>query len=88
MWQPVEDAVAATDAAIGHALQKSFKGLVSKASFNITLNLDTNKVRGFLFRARASLVWPRVTAPTEGTFPLTQVPMVSQYLVCNSFVLL
>ena len=62
--------MAATDAAIGHALQKSFKGLVSKASFNITLNLDTNKVRGFLFRARASLVWPRVTAPTEGTFPL------------------
>jgi len=73
LWQPVEDAVAATDAAIGHALQKSFKGLVSKASFNITLNLDTNKVRGFLFRARASLVWPRVTAPSEGTFPLTQV---------------
>ena len=73
LWQPVEDAVAATDAAIGHALQKSFKGLVSKASFNITLNLDTNHVRGFLFNARAKLTWPRVTKPEMNVFPLTQV---------------
>ena len=43
-------------------------------SFNITLNLDTNKVRGFLVRARAKLIWPRVLPPTDQlTFPLTQV---------------
>ena len=44
------------------------------SSFNITLNLDTNKVRGFLVKARAKLVWPRVMPPMDQlTFPLTQV---------------
>ena len=72
--EPVEDAVATTDAAIGHALQKRFRTATSGGGgFNVTLNLDTNKVRGFLFRARASLVWPRLTVPEEARFPLTQV---------------
>lgn len=44
------------------------------SSFNITLNLDTNQVRGFLFKARAKLIWPRVSPAMERMiFPLTQV---------------
>ena len=44
------------------------------SSFNITLNLDTNQVRGFLFKARAKLIWPRVSPAMERmVFPLTQV---------------
>ncbi len=49
----------------------------SAATFNITLRLDTDQVRGFLFKARASLVWPKVASPSEAgagvRFPLTQV---------------
>jgi len=66
--------VAESDAAIAHALYNRFRASTTPSpSFNITLNLDTNKVRGFLFKARAKLIWPRTTVPEEGRFPLTAV---------------
>lgn len=59
-----------------HTLYNRLKDSINPASsFNITLNLDTNQVRGFLFKARASLVWPRVVVMNSDTlqFPLTQI---------------
>ena len=61
-----------------HTLYNRLREAINpSSSFNITLNLDTNQVRGFLFKARASLVWPRVLGGQPGSelvqFPLTQV---------------
>ena len=53
--------LADSDVAIAHTLHKrGLKALQPSSYFNITLNLDTSQVRGFLFSARAALVWPRV----------------------------
>jgi len=40
---------------------------------NVTVQLDTNKVRGFLFPAQAHLMWPPVSRSTRVRFPLTQI---------------
>ena len=66
--------VAEQDAAVAYTLFNRFRSCTTpSASFNITLNLDTNKVRGFLFKARAKLVWPTTVDKVETSFPLTQV---------------
>ncbi|CAG0917424.1 unnamed protein product [Notodromas monacha] len=40
---------------------------------NFTFQLDTNEVKGFLFRAQTRLAWPEVVAKKEHTFPMTQI---------------
>lgn len=60
------------------ALVQSQEKLYQKATrptsaFNITLNLDTDQVREFLFQARVNLAMPRVLPIHEIQFPLTQV---------------
>ena len=44
-----------------HTLYNRLRDFLKPSStFNITLKLDTDQVRGFLFKAKANLVWPRV----------------------------
>ena len=68
-----------SDLGVLHTLHNRLVKTSSAATFNITLRLDTDQVRGFLFKARASLVWPKVASPAESgsgsgvRFPLTQV---------------
>ena len=73
----MQDNPGESDVAIAHTLYNRYLASTQLtsglASFNITLNLDTNHVRGFLFNARAKLTWPRVTKPEINVFPLTQV---------------
>ena len=74
------------DVSIVHTLWNRLKAAVTPtSSFNITLNLDTNQVRGFLFKARAKLVWPRITPPIDRLeFPLTQIMNTSELEVTFS----
>ena len=68
--------VSENDVGLVSSLWNRLRTAVSpSSSFNITLNLDTNQVRGFLFKARARLVWPKMTPATleRLVFPLTQV---------------
>lgn len=44
---------------------------------NVTLQLDTNQVRGFLFPAQAHLHWPSITRKCRVRFPLTQIGNLS-----------
>ena len=73
----LQDNPGESDVGIAHTLYNRYLASTQLtsglASFNITLNLDTNHVRGFLFNARAKLTWPRVTKPEINMFPLTQV---------------
>ena len=73
----LQDNPGESDVGIAHTLYNRYLASTQLtsglASFNITLNLDTNHVRGFLFNARAKLTWPRVTKPEINIFPLTQV---------------
>ena len=63
-----------SDIAIVHTLWNRLRMATSpSSSFNITLNLDTNQVRGFLFKARARLVWPVLAPRDKIVFSLTQV---------------
>ena len=68
--------ISESDYAISHTLSNRLKAASApSSSFNITLNLDTNQVRGFLFKARAKLTWPQI-APANLhrlNFFLTQV---------------
>ena len=68
----LQDNPGESDVAIAHTLYNRYLSSTQLtsglASFNITLNLDTNHVRGFLFNARAKLTWPRVTKPEINTF--------------------
>ena len=64
--------LADSDSAVAHTLHKrGLKALQPSSYFNITLNLDTSQVRGFLFSARATLVWPRVVRPPSQGGQLT-----------------
>ena len=79
----LQDDPSESDVAIAHTLYNRYlastqifhhsSASLGLTSFNITLNLDTNHVRGFLFKARATLTWPRVTRAEVSAFPLTQV---------------
>lgn len=46
-------------------------------SINVTLQLDTNQVRGFLFPAQAHLQWPSLVKKHKIRFPLTQIGNMS-----------
>ena len=49
------------DVAITHSLRtRRDENFESAKAFNLTLKLDTDQVRGFLFQARAVFSWPRV----------------------------
>jgi len=52
-------------------------GCVTVGRINVTVQLDTNKVRGFLFPAEAQLTWPSLTRSSSIRFPLTQIGNVS-----------
>ena len=39
----------------------------------MTIELDTNQVRGFLFSAQAHLHWPSLVRKSKLKFPLTQI---------------
>ncbi|UYV60222.1 TMEM131, partial [Cordylochernes scorpioides] len=49
----------------------------TQRSMNLTLQLDTSEIRGFMLRARASLHWPRLTSKCSLRFPLTQIGTTS-----------
>ena len=51
-------------------------------SINVTIQLDTNQVRGFLFPAQAHLHWPSLIKKQKIKFPLTQIGNLS-VSVCN-----
>ncbi|XP_067136144.1 transmembrane protein 131 isoform X2 [Centruroides vittatus] len=42
-------------------------------SMNLTFQLDTSEVRGFLLKARVSLQWPRLCNRCHLRFPITQI---------------
>ena len=46
-------------------------------SANVTVQLDTNQVRGFLFPAQAHFQWPNLVKKSKYKFPLTQIGNVS-----------
>jgi hypothetical protein len=52
-------------------------GTSQLSTINVTVQLDTNKVRGFLFPAQAQLFWPSLTRRAKVKFPLTQIGNVS-----------
>ena len=64
-----------SDVATAHTLYNRYKESVNPVdSFNITLNLDTDQVRGFLFKAQVKLAWPRVVPSSPSVnFGLAQV---------------
>ena len=63
-----------SDVATAHTLYNRYRESVNPVdAFNITLNLDTDQVRGFLFKAQAKLAWPRVVASPSVDFGLAQV---------------
>jgi len=39
----------------------------------MTIQLDTNEVRGFLFSAQTHLHWPSISRSSKIKFPLTQI---------------
>eukprot|EP00095_Tigriopus_kingsejongensis_P009833 maker-scaffold21_size687808-snap-gene-1.14 protein:Tk09833 transcript:maker-scaffold21_size687808-snap-gene-1.14-mRNA-1 annotation:"hypothetical protein L798_06018" len=66
--------LAESDFRLVERLQATYAKAVSPSSrINLTLNLDTDQVRGFLFRAKVDLILPRVLSLPEIHFPLTQV---------------
>ena len=76
-----------SDIATVHTLYNRFKEATSPTnSFNITLNLDTDQVRGFLFKIKAALAWPKVVtamAPPSGNSPAPTVSATSGNVVVN-----
>ncbi|KAI0212835.1 transmembrane protein 131 [Lamellibrachia satsuma] len=44
---------------------------------NMTIQLDTNEVRGFLFSAQTHLHWPSISRSSKIKFPLTQIGNIS-----------
>ena len=44
---------------------------------NVTVQLDSDQVRGFLFPAQAQLYWPSLTRRACVRFPLTQIGNIS-----------
>ena len=62
--------LAETDPALAVSLRRrGLEALQPSSVFNVTLNLDTSKVRGFRFSARAALVWPRVVKFNQPPLP-------------------
>lgn len=62
----------------------SLNALLNSVRINVTVQLDTNKVRGFLFPAQAHLFWPTLTRHARVKFPLTQIGNTSVSLTFSS----
>ena len=64
-----------SDVATAHTLYNRYKESVNPVdAFNITFNLDTDQVRGFLFKVQVKLAWPRVISSSPSVnFGLAQV---------------
>ena len=54
-----------------------YLGSQQQSTVNVTLQLDTNKLRGFLFPAQAHLHWPTLARTRKIVFPLTQIGNLS-----------
>ncbi|ESO93808.1 hypothetical protein LOTGIDRAFT_228573 [Lottia gigantea] len=75
----LEKEVANTDQYLFTWLQQKWEK-IENSEFNIanvTIELDTNEVRGFLFSAQAYLHWPSLVRKTHIKFPLTQIGNIS-----------
>ncbi|XP_029658546.1 transmembrane protein 131 isoform X2 [Octopus sinensis] len=71
--------VADTDQYLYTHLQQKWDRVarVDQSTANVTIELDTNQVRGFLFSAQAHLYWPALIRKCKIKFPLTQIGNVS-----------
>ncbi|KAK3100282.1 hypothetical protein FSP39_017460 [Pinctada imbricata] len=52
---------------------------------NVTIEVDTNEVQGFLYSAQAHLHWPSLVRKTKISFPLTQIgnTSISDFIIEN-----
>ncbi|XP_064610189.1 transmembrane protein 131-like isoform X2 [Liolophura sinensis] len=79
--------VADTDQYLYTRLQQKWERLQlsQHSTANVTIELDTNEVRGFLFSAQSHLHWPSLVRKCKIKFPLTQLGnmSVSDFLVEN-----
>ncbi|XP_064637998.1 transmembrane protein 131-like isoform X2 [Lineus longissimus] len=71
--------VADTDQYLFTRLQQMWEvlGAREQSTINVTIQLDTNQVRGFLFPAHAHLCWPPLIKKSKLKFPLTQIGNLS-----------
>ncbi|GAB1597873.1 transmembrane protein 131-like isoform X1 [Argonauta hians] len=71
--------VADTDQYLYTHLQQKWDRVtrLDQSTANVTIELDTNHVRGFLFSAQAHLYWPALIRKCKIKFPLTQIGNVS-----------
>ncbi|XP_059172508.1 transmembrane protein 131-like isoform X2 [Physella acuta] len=80
--------VADTDQYLYTKLQQKWEKLDSLQQniANVTIELDTNHVRGFLFSAQAHLQWPSLIRKSRIKYPLTQIGnlSVSDFIVENN----
>ncbi|XP_076446798.1 transmembrane protein 131-like isoform X2 [Babylonia areolata] len=80
--------VADTDQYLYTRLQQKWHRLerTGQNTANVTIELDTNQVRGFLFSAQAHLHWPSLVRKSKLKFPLTQIGnvTVSDFIVENT----
>ncbi|KAH9505685.1 hypothetical protein Btru_055497, partial [Bulinus truncatus] len=79
--------VADTDQYLYTKLQQKWEKLeqLQQSIANVTIELDTNQVRGFLFSAQAHLQWPSLIKKSKIKYPLTQIGnmSVSDFIVEN-----
>ncbi|KAK6172925.1 hypothetical protein SNE40_016488 [Patella caerulea] len=75
----LEREVANTDQYLYTWLQQKWEKLENSEQniANVTIELDTNHVRGFLFSAQAYLQWPSLVRKSLVKFPLTQIGNIS-----------
>ncbi|XP_046566823.1 transmembrane protein 131-like, partial [Haliotis rubra] len=80
--------VADTDQYLYTRLQQKWEELElsEENTANVTIELDTNQVRGFLFSAQAHLHWPSLVRKCKIKFPLTQIGniSISDFIVENT----
>ncbi|KAK7503847.1 hypothetical protein BaRGS_00004970, partial [Batillaria attramentaria] len=80
--------VADTDQYLYTRLQQKWHRLerTGQNTANVTIELDTNQVRGFLFSAQAHLHWPSLVKKSKLKFPLTQIgnTTVADFIVENT----
>ncbi|KAK0064719.1 transmembrane protein 131 [Biomphalaria pfeifferi] len=79
--------VADTDQYLYTKLQQKWEKLehLQQSIANVTIELDTNQVRGFLFSAQAHLQWPSLIRKSKIKYPLTQIGnmSISDFIVEN-----
>ncbi|KAL5012217.1 hypothetical protein ScPMuIL_010768 [Solemya velum] len=71
--------VADTDQYLYTRLQQKWEKIEKSGqnTVNVTIELDTDQVRGFLFSAQAHLHWPSLVRKCKIKFPLTQIGNIS-----------